>query len=173
VPESHRIQRTYGATPDEVWRLWTTPAGIESWWAPDGFAVEVEKLELEPGGELVYTMTATAPEQVEFMRNAGLPLATTSRKRFTEIEPPRRLAYLSLVDFVPDTPPYEFLTVVELEPADAGVAVTMTVDSMHDQVWTERLLAGRANELDDLGALLEGRRPATDESAAFDRSKQP
>jgi uncharacterized protein YndB with AHSA1/START domain len=40
------------------------PEGIESWWAPDGFAVELEKLELEPGGELVYTMTATAPEQV-------------------------------------------------------------------------------------------------------------
>jgi hypothetical protein len=39
---------------------------------------------------------------------------------------------------------------VELEPANAGVQVTMTVDSMHDQVWTARLLAGRANELDNL-----------------------
>jgi uncharacterized protein YndB with AHSA1/START domain len=103
-----------------VWDLWTTPKGIESWWAPDGFTVEVEKLELEPGGELVYTMTATAPEQVEFVRNAGLPLTTTSRKRFTEVDRPQRLAYMSLVDFVSDTPPYEFLTVVELEPADGA-----------------------------------------------------
>jgi hypothetical protein len=54
----------------------------------------------------------------------------------------QRLAYMSLVDFVPDTPPYKFLTVVELEPANGGVQVMMTVDSMHDQVWTERLLAG-------------------------------
>jgi hypothetical protein len=65
---------------------------------------------------------------------------------------------MSLVDFVPDTPPYEFLTVVELEPANRGVQVTMTVDSMHDQVWTERLLAGRGNELDNLATLIQSRR---------------
>jgi uncharacterized protein YndB with AHSA1/START domain len=156
VAEQHRIERTYPASADRVWDLWTTPEGIESWWAPDGFTVEVEKLELAPEGELVYTMTATAPAQIEFMRNAGMPLTTTSRKRFTEVERPRRLAYMSLVDFVPDTPPYEFLTVVEFEPTDEGVTVTMRVDPMHDQVWTERLLAGRANELDNLGAVIEG-----------------
>lgn len=105
MPEQHRIERTYPTTAENVWDLWTTPAGIESWWAPDGFTVEVEKLELERGGELVYTMTATALEQVEFMRNAGLPLTSTSRKRFTEVDRPQRLAYMSLVDFVPDTPP--------------------------------------------------------------------
>jgi uncharacterized protein YndB with AHSA1/START domain len=158
MPDQHRIERTYPTTADEVWDLWTTRSGIESWWAPDGFTVEVEKLELEPGGELVYTMTATAPAQIEFMRNAGMPLATTSRKRFTAIERPRRLGYTSLVDFVPDTPPYEFLTVVELEPDNEGVKVRMTVDAMHDQVWTERLLAGRANELDNLAAVVEARR---------------
>jgi hypothetical protein len=103
-------------------------------------------------------MTATAPAQVEFMRNAGLPLATTSRKRFTDVERPQRLGYMSLVDFVPDTPPYEFLTAVELEPTNGSVQVTMTVDSMHDQVWTERLVAGRANELDNLATLIESRR---------------
>ena len=37
-------------------------------------------------------MTAAAPEQVEFMRNAGMPLRTESRKCFTEIEKPSRLA---------------------------------------------------------------------------------
>jgi hypothetical protein len=63
--------------------------------------------------------TATAPEQVAFMGNAGLPLVTTSRKRFTEVERPQRLAYMSLVDFVPDTPPYECLT-VELELANGA-----------------------------------------------------
>jgi uncharacterized protein YndB with AHSA1/START domain len=158
VAEQHRIERSYPAHAETVWELWTTPEGIESWWAPDGFTVEVEKLELEPEGELVYTMTATAPEQMEFMRNAGMPLTTTSRKRFTEVERPRRLAYASLVDFVPDTPPYEFLTVVDFEPADdGGVTVTMSVEPMHDETWTERLLAGRANELDNLRAIIGDR----------------
>jgi uncharacterized protein YndB with AHSA1/START domain len=157
VAEQHRIERSYPTSADRMWELWTTPEGIESWWAPDGFTVEVEKLELEPEGELVYTMTATADAQVEFMRNAGMPLTTTSRKRFTEVERPRRLAFMSLVDFVPDTPPYEFLTVIDFVPTQDGVTVTMSVDAMHDQVWTERLLAGRANELDNLGAVIDGR----------------
>jgi uncharacterized protein YndB with AHSA1/START domain len=157
VPDEHRIVRRFPTSADAVWELWTTSEGIESWWAPDGFTVEVETLELEPGGELVYTMTATAPEQAAFMRNAGMPLTTRSRKRFAEVERPKRLAYSSLVDFVPDVPPYEFLTVVDLEPADSDVTVTMTVEPMHDDVWTERLLAGRTNELDNLARLIERR----------------
>jgi hypothetical protein len=69
------------------------------------------------------------------------------------------LAYMSLVDFVPDTPPYKFLTVVELEPANGGVQVMMTVDSMHDQVWTESSSGpGRGNELDNLATLVQSRR---------------
>ena len=39
-----------------------------------------------------------------------------------------------------------------------GVQVTMTVDSMQEQVWTGRLLAGRANELDNLATLIQSRR---------------
>ena len=155
---THTLQHTYEAEPSEVWRLWTTPRGIESWWAPDGFHVEVTTLELRPGGNLVYTMTATGQEQIGFMQNAGLPLTTESRKAFTEVSEPSRLAYTSLVDFVPNVEPYEFLTVVELEPAEQGVRVMMTVEPLHDEVWTERLLAGRRNELDNLARALTSSR---------------
>jgi uncharacterized protein YndB with AHSA1/START domain len=151
---THTLERTYPADAATIWRLWTTPEGIESWWAPDGFEVDVTTLELRVGGTLVYAMTATAPEQVEFMRGAGMPLTTESRKTFTEIAEPTRLAYSSLADFIPDVEPYEFLTVVDLEPTDAGVRVVMTVDEMHDDVWTERLLAGRRNELENLAAVV-------------------
>ena len=50
---SIRLERTYRATIDEVWDMWTTKEGIESWWGPDGFAVKVRKLDLRAGGELV------------------------------------------------------------------------------------------------------------------------
>ena len=46
-----QIERTYPAAPQEVWRLWTTREGIESWWAPDGFTVEVRALDLPNGLE--------------------------------------------------------------------------------------------------------------------------
>jgi uncharacterized protein YndB with AHSA1/START domain len=148
------IERTVAATPDEVWRLWTTAEGISQWWAPDGFRTDVDRLDLRVGGELVYTMTATAPEQVAFLEQHGLPLSTESRKTFTELDPPRRIAYRSLIDFVPGTDPYEHLTVVDLTAAGDGTRVVMQVEPLHDEVWTERLLAGRANELENLARLV-------------------
>jgi len=153
-----RIERNYHESANEVWELWTTSDGIESWWAPDGFRVEVRKLDLRPGGELIYAMTATAPEQVEFMQRAGMPLTTESRKTFTELAPPKRIAYLSLADFIPGVKPYEFLTVVDLQPSADGVRAVMTVDAMHDDEWTQRLVMGRENELDNLAKVIDRKR---------------
>ena len=149
-----RIERIYDTSAQTIWRLWTAAEGIQSWWAPDGFTVKVVKLDLKPRGELVYTMTATGPEQITFMRGAGMPLTTESRKTFTEVVEPRRIAYLSLVDFVPDHEPYEFLTVVDLEQIGERTKVVMTVDRMHDEVWTGRLVAGRENELENLRSVI-------------------
>jgi uncharacterized protein YndB with AHSA1/START domain len=158
MPENETIlRRTYTASPAEIWDLWTTAGGIGQWWAPDGFVTEVEALDLRPGGALVYTMTATAAEQVEFMKNAGLPLATQSRKTFTEVQAPRRLAYRSLIDFVPGHEPYEHLTAVDLAAAGGGTEVTMAMEPLHDAEWTQRLVAGRSNELDNLAAVLDRR----------------
>ena len=36
------IERTYRATVEELWALWTTKAGFESWWGPEGVRVEVK-----------------------------------------------------------------------------------------------------------------------------------
>lgn len=83
-----------------------------------------------------------------------MPLATVSRKRFTRIERPRRLAYQSLVDFVPDHEPYEFATDVELTATDHGTHVVMLVEELHDETWTQRLLDGRANELANLARVV-------------------
>ena len=148
------IERTVSAAPARVWELWTTPEGISQWWAPDGFRSDVTRLDLKPGGELVYTMTAVGPEQVSFMEQNGMPLSTESRKRFTEVVEPTRLGYQSLIDFVPDHAPYEHLTEIELEPVETGTRIVMRIEPMHDEVWTERLVAGRTAELDNLARLV-------------------
>ena len=150
-----RIERTYPTSAEEVWRLWTTSDGIESWWAPDGFKCEVRKLDLRPGGELVYAFTATGPEQVEFMKGAGMPLTTEARKTFTELTQPTRLAYRSLIDFVPGLDPYQELTIVDLTPSGDSVRVVMTMEPLHEDVWTQRLMMGRENELDNLAKLID------------------
>jgi uncharacterized protein YndB with AHSA1/START domain len=148
------IERSYAASVDEAWALWTTKAGIESWWGPEGFDVTVTSLDLRSGGELVYLMTATAPEQVAFMKQAGMPVTTECRATYTEVSPPGRLAYKTLAGFVPDVTPYEVTTVVDLQVTADGVKLTITFDAMHDDLWTERARAGHESQMRKLDALL-------------------
>ena len=150
------IDRDVAASPQRVWELWTTPAGISQWWAPDGFRTEVEQLDLVPSGMLIYTMTTVDEAQIAFMQEHGLPLTTRSRKMFTQVEPPFRLEYTTLVDFVPGHDPYEQLTRVDLTPSsefENGTHITMHLEPLHDEEWTGRLVAGRTNELDNLARL--------------------
>jgi hypothetical protein len=45
---------------------------------------------------------------------------------------------------------------VEFELTDSGTRVVTTVDDLHDEVGTKRLLAGRTGELDNLGKVVGG-----------------
>jgi uncharacterized protein YndB with AHSA1/START domain len=150
------ISRTYAASIEKAWALWTTKAGIESWWGPQGFEVTVTTLDLRSGGQLIYVMTATAPEQVAFMEKAAMPLSTECTVTYTEVLPPSRLAYKTLADFVPNVTPYEVATVVELQPTGDGVSLTITFDAMHDDVWTKRARAGHESQMRKLDAVLTG-----------------
>jgi uncharacterized protein YndB with AHSA1/START domain len=156
-PDAVRLERAYDAPAKLIWELWTTAAGLDEWFAPDGFATRVSELDLRPGGQLRFTMTATAPEQVAFMRETGNPLSIEVRKTFTEAVPPTRLGYRSLIDFVPDHEPYEHLTTVDIEPAGDRTNVVMTVDPLHDETWTQGYRAHRGNELDNLDAAIKRR----------------
>lgn len=151
------LERVYHADVQDVWDLWTTKEGIESWWGPGGFAVTVRKLDLRPGGELLYAMTAIDPPQVEFMKKAGMPLSHDARITFTEIVPRRRLAYVHLADFIPGVDPYDVATVVELHPTERGVRMVLTFDAMHDEEWTRRATMGWESELGKLEVLLGAR----------------
>lgn len=151
------LERVYQADVQDVWDLWTTKEGIESWWGPGGFAVTVRKLDLRPGGELLYAMTAIDPPQVEFMKKAGMPLSHDARITFTEIVPRRRLAYVHLADFIPGVDPYDVATVVEFHPTERGVRMVLTFDAMHDDEWTRRATMGWESELGKLEALLGAR----------------
>jgi uncharacterized protein YndB with AHSA1/START domain len=151
------IERTHQASIEDLWSLWTTKEGIESWWGPDGFAVKVHKLDLRPGGELRYSMTATAQPQVQFMKKAGMPLTTEVQLTYTEVVANRRLAYTQLADFIPGVKPYDVTTAVEFHAQGGSVHMVVTFDAMHDDQWTERAKMGRESELRKLVKVLAGK----------------
>ena len=84
-----------------MWELWTTKEGIESWWGPHGFRVEVHSIDLRVGAQLHYSMIAVAPEMIEFMKKAGMKPATRHTMTYREIVPNKRLAYVHPADFIP------------------------------------------------------------------------
>ena len=151
------VERTFKASIDDVWELWTTREGMEAWMGPDGFSVIVTELDLRPGGWLTYEMTAVGPEQVEYMTKAGLPLLTRVREKFVEVDAPRRLVTIDIADFIPGVEPYEVETVVEMSEVEGGTRVVITFDAMHDAVWTENAKRGRESELRKLADLLAAR----------------
>lgn len=149
------LERTYAAPLEDVWDLWTTKDGLESWWGPEGFTTTVQKLDLRVGGELRYTMTATGAAQVEFMKRAGMPLSTEQRVTYTEIVAHARLGYTSVADFIPGLDPYDIAATVELQATPAGVRMVLSVDAMHDETWTQRATMGWESQLGKLAKILE------------------
>jgi uncharacterized protein YndB with AHSA1/START domain len=151
------IERRFSAAVEDVWELWTTKDGIESWWGPDGFEVNVRKLDFRPGGELLYDMTAVAPDQIDFLKKAGMPLMTPSVVTYTEVVPLKRFAFTQLVDFIPNIKPYQVAMTVEFDSNPPGVRMVLTLDAMHDEYWTKMAVMGWENELDKLARLLKAR----------------
>lgn len=147
------MARTYEASPEEIWNLWTTKAGIESWWGPEGFTVKVHKLDLRPEGELLYAMTATGLGQIEFMKRAGLPLTTEARVKYTEVKPMQRLAYVHVVDFIPEVEAYDVATVIELHAERNRVRMVIYLDAMHSDEWTKRSVGGWESQLTKMDKL--------------------
>jgi uncharacterized protein YndB with AHSA1/START domain len=152
------LERTFRAPIQEVWELWTTREGIEAWWGPDGFSVDVRSLELRAGGDLVYVMSAVAPEQIDYMKKAGMPVSTHHSLTFTEVIPPRLLAYKQMVDFVPGVERYEVETLLELHEVDGGgTRLVLNFTAMQDDRWTQLARMGHESELERLEKLLAKR----------------
>jgi uncharacterized protein YndB with AHSA1/START domain len=152
------LERTCDGTLEDVWELWTTKDGIESWWGPEGFTTKVHAIDLRAGGGLRYAMTATEPAQIQFLEEAGMPLTTENRVTYDEVDPPRRLAFTTRADFVPGVEPYDVRTLVELSPRGRGVHMVVTLETMHDERWTKLAVMGWESQLARLADVLAARR---------------
>jgi uncharacterized protein YndB with AHSA1/START domain len=127
-------------------------------WDPEGFRVEVHKLDLRVGGELVYDMIAATPEQIEFMKKANMATSHATRATFVQIVPLQRLEISHLIDFIPGQRPYENRTRVEFFPAGSSVRMVINTEEHPDKEWTQRATAGWESQLTKLPAALAAHR---------------
>ena len=152
------IERTYRARVEELWELWTTKEGFESWWAPEGCRSEVHTIEARVGGTIHYNMIAVEPAQIAEMKQLGLSTSQPVRARFTEIRPNQRLTLTHVMDFVPGVQPYDSTIAVDFFPAGESVRMVVTIEPMHSEEFTQASVRSFISQLRNLeGRFLEGR----------------
>lgn len=144
------VERTYRARVEELWDLWTTKAGFESWWGPEGFRVEVQVLEARSGGALQYDMIADSPEMIAAMKQMEQPISHGTHGWYSDFQPSERLTLTHVIDFVPGVPPYESTIQAEFFPSGDRVRMVVTLSRMHDEQFTQMQLMGFTSQLSKL-----------------------
>jgi uncharacterized protein YndB with AHSA1/START domain len=121
MSERQVIERVWQAPIELVWQLWTTAEGIASWFGPKGFIVEVEEIDLRPGGTFRYSMRATDPETVAAMEKQGRSASHSVVSTVTEVDPLNKLVY--------DSPmgPETMTTSVEFSQGPEGVKMVLVI----------------------------------------------
>ena len=144
------IERTYRAQIEDLWALWTTKAGFESWWGPEGFRVEVHVLEAREGGAIEYDMIADAPEAIAAMKSMGQPVSQNVRGTYAEFRPHERLTLVHVIDFVPGSEPYEHTIEVGFSTAGNHARMVVTIHPHLDPHWTKMSIEGFSSQLTKL-----------------------
>lgn len=145
------IERTYKSEPEELWALWTTKEGFESWWGPEDFRADVRRIDANPGGALHYDMVAATPAMEAAMKNMGQPTSTECRGHFSEFRPCERLVLTQVIDFLPGVQPYDSTMEVDFIPASEGhVRMIVTLSQMHDAQTTQMQRNGFTSQLSKL-----------------------
>lgn len=144
------VERTYRAQVEDLWALWATKDGFESWWGPEGFRVEVHALEPRVDGKLEYDMIADAPEAVAAMKQMGQPISHNTHGRYSQFKPMMRLVLTHDIDFVPGMETYESVIEVDFYPKGDEARMVVTIHPHRDPHWTKMAVQGFGSQLTKL-----------------------
>lgn len=80
------VSRIVDAPVEEVWKAWTDPQRVMSWWGPEGYTSPECRIDLREGGKFVFAMRA--PEemggQVSFSGGVYQRILPMERLEFTQ-----------------------------------------------------------------------------------------
>lgn len=130
TPITLRLQRTFAAPPERVFRAWTTPAEMKRWKAPGDMTTPLAEVDLRAGGR--YRIHMRAPDGA-LHRLSGV---------YRVVEPPKKLVYTWQWEHEPDAP--EMLVTVEFRGRGAKTELVLTHELLpneasrqaHEHGWT-------------------------------------
>lgn len=144
------IERTYRARLEDVWDLWTTKEGFESWWGPQEFHVAVHELEARTGGALRYEMIASTPKMIATMKEMGQAPSHAVRATFSVVKPREHLVITNVIDFLPNVAAYENDIDVRFAVVGDSVRMSVTLHAMHSEEFSKMQKAGFTSQLTKL-----------------------
>lgn len=145
------VTRLFDASPEAVWKAWTTETEVMKWWGPDGYTAPVAKMDVRVGGTSLVAMRS--PEGQEHWMTWT----------YTVVEPERRLEYvqnLSTPEGGPVDPtsvgmppefPRDVATVVTLTPKGSQTEVTISEHTTTSPFMMEMSQRGLEQVMDKMG----------------------
>ena len=84
TPDALVIERSFDASTDVIWRMWTDPQHFREWYGPAGATIPEARLDVRVGGTRFVCMQVQTPDGPMTMRFTG---------EYREVLEPRRLVY--------------------------------------------------------------------------------
>jgi len=136
-----RLERLIPAPPEVLFALWTQPAQLVQWWAPDGCESAVDALDARPGGRW----------RIVLRRPDGVAIAMSGVYRL--IEPPRHLAFSWAWEDERGARGHESEVVVNFEAAPGGTRLLLLQQRFESRPARDRHTSGWSACFDRLARL--------------------
>ena len=116
--ETVRLNRTFGAARDAVFRAWTDPDEFKAWWQPGPYSTASVEMDVRVGGG--YRVTMRRPDGAcQYLFG-----------RYVEVLPPSRLAMTWCLDGSEQDDGYEALLTLEFHERPEGTELVLVLDRL-------------------------------------------
>lgn len=126
--DSLTIERTLGASPEVVWKLWTDPTHFAAWYGPEGSSIPVATMDLRVGGTRSLCMDVVTPQGPRRMWFTGTYLEIVENQRlvYTDSMADEHGNIMTAEQLgMPAGHPTTTEVHVELEPVPGGTRMTL------------------------------------------------
>ena len=142
MPSTIRLHRVFKATPERLYKAFTTPEALVKWMPPHGFTAKVHEMDLRKGGS--YRMSFT---------NLSTGSSHSFGGEYLEVVPNQRLRHTDKFDD-PNLPGTMTVT-VEIKKVMVGAELHITQEGVPDAIPAEACYLGWGESLELLKLLVE------------------
>ena len=138
------VEHTIQSPPERIFEAYTEPDLVVQWWAHPGQTMRVDEMDVRPGGTWRFVHVLDDGEEM------------IMHGEYREVDPVTRLSYTYNQG---EGTEEEILTIIDLEPVEAGTHVTLTnrcgSREQLDEMLSYGAEAGAKAALKSLATLLE------------------